>query len=207
MPHRELHVEDRVTTRQRVLWSLVACLPASWRHALIRWTRYGESRISAAIRHAAYRTLLRKMGDDVIIFPAVFIYGPEWIEIGSRVSIHEFSYIRGYPRGGDIRIGNAVLIAPGCIINAANHRVDEPGVLIRDSGEDYRPIQIEDDVWLGASVSVISGVRIEKGAVVGAGAVVSKSLPDHVVAVGVPAVKHRQRVSATRSVAPVAERC
>ena len=46
---------------------------------------------------------------------------------------------------------------------------------------------IEDDAWLGVGVIVLSGVRIGKGAVIGAGAVVSRDVPDGAIAMGVPA--------------------
>jgi acetyltransferase-like isoleucine patch superfamily enzyme len=49
------------------------------------------------------------------------------------------------------------------------------------------PVVVEDDVWLGAGAIVLDGVRIGKGCIVGAGAVVVKDLPDHTVALGVPA--------------------
>jgi acetyltransferase-like isoleucine patch superfamily enzyme len=49
------------------------------------------------------------------------------------------------------------------------------------------PVVIGDDVWLGAGAMVLDGVKIGKGCIVGAGAVVTKNLPDYAVAVGVPA--------------------
>jgi acetyltransferase-like isoleucine patch superfamily enzyme len=55
------------------------------------------------------------------------------------------------------------------------------------------PVVIEDDVWLGAGAIVLDGVRIGKGCIVGAGAVVTKDLPDYAIAIGVPAKVTKMR--------------
>ncbi|KAI9133931.1 DapH/DapD/GlmU-related protein [Acaryochloris sp. CCMEE 5410] len=59
------------------------------------------------------------------------------------------------------------------------------------------PVIIEDDVWLGAGTTVLDGVKIGKGCIVGAGAVVTKDLPAYAIAAGVPAkvIKMREGIS------------
>ncbi len=81
-------------------------------------------------------------------------------------------------------IGNNVLIAPNVTISTAGHPIDAE---IRASGQQFSlPVTIEDNVWLGSGVIVNPGVTIGRNSVIGAGSVVTKSIPPNVVAVGVP---------------------
>ncbi len=96
-----------------------------------------------------------------------------------------------------IRIGNGVQIAPQCAFYSYDHGI-APGELIRDQPlRSNGPIIVEDDVWLGCGVIVLSGVHIGKGAVIGAGSVVTHDVPDGAIAVGSPArvVKMRDEVT------------
>ena len=95
--------------------------------------------------------------------------------------------------GGKIRIGNDVLFGPYVVVRAAGHRFDRTDVPIRDQGHSAGSIVIEDDVWLGAHVVVLPGVRIGKGAVIAAGSVVTRDVPAWSVAAGVPASELRKR--------------
>jgi acetyltransferase-like isoleucine patch superfamily enzyme len=106
------------------------------------------------------------------------------IRLGQRVGINPYCVIYGH---GGLEIGNDVLIATGCVLIPANHRFDDPDRPINVQGIHRRGIVIEDDVWLGARVTVLDGVRIGRGAVVGAGAVVTADVPRYAIAVGVPA--------------------
>lgn len=58
---------------------------------------------------------------------------------------------------------------------------------------DYKPIVIEDDVWIAARVNVMAGVTIGKGSVIGAGSVVTKDIPPYSIAVGTPAKVIKKR--------------
>lgn len=89
--------------------------------------------------------------------------------------------------GGGIQIGRNVLIGQGVSIHAENHNFKSAGQLIRLQGISYRGIVIGDDVWIGSQVVILDGVTIESGAVVGAGSVVTKSVPAYSVVVGIPA--------------------
>ncbi|HEY0186966.1 MAG TPA: sugar O-acetyltransferase [Cellulomonas sp.] len=84
----------------------------------------------------------------------------------------------------DIRIGDGVMIAPTVTLTTTGHPVhpDRRVDLARFS----EPIVIEDKVWIGSNVTVLPGVRIGYGSVIGAGSVVSRDVPPMVVAVGVP---------------------
>lgn len=85
-----------------------------------------------------------------------------------------------------LAIGDRTLVAPGCLITDHNHGI-RAGVRIVDQVDEARPVVIGADAWIGANSCVLPGVRIGNGTVVGAGAVVSRDLPDNCVAVGVPA--------------------
>jgi galactoside O-acetyltransferase len=106
--------------------------------------------------------------------------------IGSRVKLNTGVMINA-DCGGKIRIGNDVLIGPYAVIRAANHRADRIDVPIRLQGHEAGEIVIGDDVWLGAQVVVVPGVRIGRGAVVAAGSVVTHDVPDYAIVAGVPA--------------------
>jgi acetyltransferase-like isoleucine patch superfamily enzyme len=92
-----------------------------------------------------------------------------------------------------IVIGSHVMFGPEVTIRGGNHRIDAVGRFmksIRDEEkrpEDDRGVVVEDDVWVGTRAVILSGVRIGRGAVVGAGAVVTKSVPPYVIVVGNPA--------------------
>ncbi len=106
------------------------------------------------------------------------------ILIGENVQISRNCYINGT---GDIEIGNDTMLGPNSIVVSANHLYSQLDVPIRLQGIEKAKIHIEGDVWIGANVTVLPGVSIGKGTVVGAGAVVKENLPPYSIAVGVPA--------------------
>jgi len=107
-----------------------------------------------------------------------------WIKIGSESLIGEYSVIRGQ---GGVTIGDRVYTSPMTQIIAVNHVFDDPGKPFIEQGITARGITIEDDVWLGSACVVTDGVRIGRGSVIAAGAVVTDDVPPHTVVAGVPA--------------------
>ncbi len=89
--------------------------------------------------------------------------------------------------GGDVRIGRDVLIGPGVKIWSVDHVFSSRDIPIRLQGHEPAPVRIGDDAWLGVDCIVLKGVSIGLGAVIGAGSVVTKDIPDYAIAVGVPA--------------------
>ena len=106
------------------------------------------------------------------------------IKIGRDSLIGEYTIIRGQ---GGVTIGDRVYTSPMTQLIAVNHVFEDPQRPFIEQGITAQGIVIEDDVWLGANVVVTDGVRIGKGAVVAAGAVVTHDVPPHSVVGGVPA--------------------
>jgi acetyltransferase-like isoleucine patch superfamily enzyme len=98
--------------------------------------------------------------------------------------------------GNYVRIGDNVWIAPNVGIYAAGHPLD---VEDRIAGEEYAfPVTIEDNVWIGGSVSIIGGVTIGKNAVVAAGSVVIRDVPPDTLVAGNPAKVVRKITAADK---------
>lgn len=99
-----------------------------------------------------------------------------------------------------VYLGDGTFIAPGVCLACAGHPLVPDQ---RASGmETSAPIHIEDNVWLGANVTVLGGVTIGKNSVIGAGSVVNKDIPSGVVAVGAPCkvlrkISEKDRISTT----------
>lgn len=107
-----------------------------------------------------------------------------FIRIGRDSLIGELNVLRGQ-RG--ITIGDRVYTAPLVQLLAVNHVYDDPTRPMVEQGITADGIVVEDDVWIGASAIITDGVRIGRGAVVAAGAVVTQDVPPHTVVGGVPA--------------------
>jgi|YelNatPaOPRAMG01_1025707.scaffolds.fasta_scaffold38567_2 acetyltransferase-like isoleucine patch superfamily enzyme len=97
---------------------------------------------------------------------------------------------------GSIRIGREVGIAPYCAFYPHNHGTSAGSSIRSQSLEVKGDIVVEDGAWLGHGVTVLSGVRIGKGAVIGAGSTVATDVPDGAIVWGVPARKIMNRKSA-----------
>jgi maltose O-acetyltransferase len=83
-----------------------------------------------------------------------------------------------------VMLGDHVYIGPNTVLSTAGHPLDP---VVRTSGLEYaKPITIGDNVWIGASVSVLPGVEIGANTTIGAGSVVTRSIPPDCIAVGNP---------------------
>ncbi|MDW7775558.1 MAG: acyltransferase [Methanosarcinales archaeon] len=115
-------------------------------------------------------------------FP-IEISGTENLEIGDNVSIASFVHIWG---GGGVKIGNRVMIGSHVAITSLTHDYNKR---IMFNTLKKGKIIIEDDVWIGTHSVILPGVLIGKGAVVGAGSIVTKDVKPYSIVLGVPA-KH-----------------
>jgi len=88
---------------------------------------------------------------------------------------------------GPVKIGNHVNLAQGITVTALNHNFSDPNKRIDEQGISTTPVTIGDDIWIGANAVILPGVTIGNHSVIAAGAVVTKDVPPHSVAAGVPA--------------------
>ncbi len=127
------------------------------------------------------RSMLGKMGKEVIFTP------PFWCDYGYNISVGDYFYSNHnliITDGAEVTFGDNVFIAPNCCFTTAEHPIDPEQ---RKSGlEIAKPITIGNNVWIGAGSTILAGVNIGDNTVIGAGSVVTKSIPDNVVAVGIP---------------------
>lgn len=114
-----------------------------------------------------------------------------FLKIGKNCTINSFCFIDADK--GNVEIGNNVLIGPHVGIHGSNYSYASRGELIVNQGIVSKGIKIEDDVWIGSHSTLLDGVTIGKGAVIGAGAVVTKDIPPYSIAVGVPAKVIKKR--------------
>jgi len=149
-----------------------------------------------------------RLGDQLIItgFPAIrigegtsfmsrsylYAHDSSQLAIGSRCSFNHNVLLGA--SGGEIVIGNDVLIGPNVVLRASDHVFTSPEAPIRSQGHRPGRIVIGNDVWLGANVVVTSGVTIGNGCIVGAGSIVTHNLPPMSVCVGNPARPIRSRL-------------
>lgn len=114
----------------------------------------------------------------------------EYIEIGDYSGIGKNSFIDKH-----VSIGKYVMMGQNCNIFTRNHKFEDISKPMCFQGfSDYKPVVIEDDVWIGANVIILPGIRIGKGSIIGAGSVVTKSVEPYSVVGGNPAhcIKHRK---------------
>jgi acetyltransferase-like isoleucine patch superfamily enzyme len=89
--------------------------------------------------------------------------------------------------GGKVEIGDGVAIASQASLMNANHKCSSREIPIINQGTEKGTITIEDQVWIGTKAIILPGVRIGKGAIVGAGSVVTHDVLPFTVVAGVPA--------------------
>ena len=108
------------------------------------------------------------------------------ISIGENTVVNKNVLLDG--RGGPLIIGNNVDIAQESIVWTLTHDVHDPNHTSTGKG-----VEIEDYVWIGARAMIMPGVKIGKGAVIGACAVVTKDVEPNAIMVGIPAKKVGER--------------
>lgn len=175
------------------------------RRRLARYSSRGYIAPSANIHHADLQ-----LGAHVFVGDRVVIFQDKdggQVELGERVHLHNDTCIQTGDVGSveigtdthiqprctfsaykaPIQIGCGVQIAPNCAFYSYTHGVAPDELIKKQPLQTKGGIIVNDDAWLGCGVIVLDGVRIGKGAVIGAGAVVTHDVPDGAIAVGVPA--------------------
>jgi len=154
----------------------------------------------------------QSLGQGVVFEPGVLVFHPENIAVGDNVYIGHNTILKGYYKGqmtisegtwigqkcffnraGDLTIGRNIGIGPGVKIITSMHGEEGGDVPILHSALEFLPVVLEDDCDIGVGSIILPGVTIGRGAQVGAGAVVTKSVPAGSVVAGVPAKELRKR--------------
>jgi maltose O-acetyltransferase len=153
-------------------------LPPSYSSSLL-------GRLSKACRAMVCKQIFRSAGRNVNVEHGAYFGSGRFVEIGDNSGLGVDCHVPA-----DIRIGKDVMMGPDVLIigRNQNHRFDDLSKPMRLQGyQDAPPVVIEDDVWLGARVIVLPGIRIGRGAVIGAGAIVTRHVPPFAICVGNPA--------------------
>lgn len=136
-----------------------------------------------------YKPMFRHCGRNVILGMrgSIFTFGN--ISIGDNVCIGRGATFVSLL--STIDIGNKVMFGPNVTIYTGDHNTGVLGKAMWDTHEkrpeDDQPVVIEDDVWVGTNTTILKGVRVCRGAVVAAGAVVTRDVPPYSVVGGLPA--------------------
>lgn len=148
----------------------------------------------------------KSLGADCVFEAGVMVFHPENITLGHNVYVGHQAILKGYYKNemvigeqtwigqqcffhaaGGITIGARVGIGPGVKILTSVHAEHGRETPVLFSPIDLSPVVIEDDADLGINAVILPGVRVGRGAVIGAGAVVTEDIPPYAVAAGVPA--------------------
>lgn len=135
---------------------------------------------------------LGSLGHDSYLSPTCRLITPKQIFVGNKVYIGEGAYISAHK---GIYIGDGVIIGPQFLVMGGdinfrkvgyrNYQVNEEGI--------NKPIIIEDDVWIGARVAILKGVKVGEGAIIGTGSIVTKNIKPYTIVAGNPARKIGER--------------
>lgn len=149
--------------------------------------RIAELQISNASSSSKLRFFAQGEGSVTICGP------PDKIRIAPTSHLKSGTYINC---AGGVTIGEYFHPGKCLTIYSSNHDYEHGNAIPYDDRDILKPVVIDDFVWCGANVIILPGVTIGEGAVIGAGAVVTKSIPAMAVAVGNPArvVKYRNKV-------------
>ncbi|WP_394346941.1 acyltransferase [Pedobacter metabolipauper] len=137
------------------------------------------------IRHGYYKLILGiKIGKGSSIHKGAFFYDKKLV-IGKNTTVNRKCHLDSR---GKISIGDNVSISPECVLITGDHEVNSPDFRYRSA-----PIVIHDYAWLGTRAMILPNVTIGTGAVVCAGAIVTKDVEPYSIVGGVPAKKIGER--------------
>ncbi len=141
---------------------------------------------------ASYLSLFfnAKIGSRVVFYPGVWIFSGKNLVLGDDVDLAKGVLLT---TDGGLTIGDRVLVGYNTHILTSNHCVPALPERIFHAGHIKRAVTINNDVWIGASCIILPGVTIGQGAIIAAGSVVTKDVPENVYVAGIPAKIIRKR--------------
>jgi acetyltransferase-like isoleucine patch superfamily enzyme len=200
-PPDELELADRLRREH----SRGELLDLAGRHA------YGDNELDARMRRAIWRALAKAFGHGVQIGRGALAKHPETFEIGDGVVIGEQAFIQGrfdgrcvigahtwigpqsYFDARALAIGEYVGWGPGARVLGSQHTGNPVNVPVIQTDLRIEPVRVEDWADVGVSAVLLPGVTVGRGAIVGAGAVVTADVPAFAIVTGVPARFSRWR--------------
>lgn len=186
---------------KRYKWILVVLsffyglFPLNVKKRLLEHHRNTLGNLGYALRYCLLKSISKGCGDNVSIAPGVYIFNPHNLIVGNNVSIHPMCYIECGPfEESYIRIDDDVSIAHGTTLICTSHTYSHETIkTIKDMPIDFKPIHICNNVWIGAKSTVLCGVIINSGCVIGANSVVTKTTEKDGIYVGTPAKRIKER--------------
>lgn len=155
----------------------------SWIMVCIRWIPGG---IGFLFRTLAYKYLFRKLKGFAFIQHNVTINYASRIRAGKNFSCNSGTYINAV---GNLVIGDNVLVGANVVISTGKHYLGRDFATILETPVIELPILIGSGVWIGANVTILPGVKIGDGCIIGANSVLLKSTGEDEIWAGVPAKK------------------
>ncbi len=131
------------------------------------------------------------LASGVSLLNGVFIASGGCVRLGERVWVARESSLTGE----NITLEADVILGPGVYIMDGDHQIDSKTGQVKMNAGVRKPVCIKTNAWVGARSIVLKGVTIGERAVIGAGSVVTRDIPSHCVAVGVPAKAQRNVIS------------
>ena len=160
-------------------------------YGLLRWLPPSDKMcgIFRTLRFIACRRLFAQCGHNANIDSRAYFGTGRCISIGDNSAIGINSHLHG-----QITIGTNVMMGPEVLILTRHHEFSQTTAPMIEQGyREEQPVVIKDDVWIGARVVILPGVTIGHGVIIGAGAVVTKSIDDWSISAGNPARVIRNR--------------
>lgn len=146
-------------------------------------------RLGYFLRKHLVKIIAESTGKDIIVKQHARIGSGQGLVIGDRAQLGHNSRIGQY-----VTLGDDVVMGPDVIIMANAHAFEDPDIPINKQGAlPIEPVTIGKDVWIGTRVIILPGVTIGDHAIIGAGAVVTKNIPEKAIAGGNPAKVIRYR--------------
>lgn len=149
------------------------------------------------LRRGLCKAMLKKMGKNVNIEHGAFFASGKDIEIGNNSGLGLNCRV-----AGPLKIGNDVMMGPNVMIFTQNHETENVQKPMRLQTAPKKGVTIGNDVWIGANVIILPGVNVGDGAILAAGAVVTKDVEPYSVVGGNPAKEIKKRPFDAEAVKP-----
>lgn len=173
-----------------VITKIVSLIPSKIRLVFLNHVRNYNGIKGLILRYILFKSLCRQCGDNVSIYPGVYLFNIDRLKVGNNVSIHPMCYIDAT---GEIEIGNDVSIAHNTTIMSTEHNYSERKELIKNQGCSFYKTIIKSNVWIGAGCRILAGSIINEGAIIASGAVIKNVVESNYIYGGVPGKKIKER--------------